>query len=285
MDLPKSGLRLISREIRPGLTDLVGPYPYVMCRDWGAVAAEVRALEGAVAISFVADPFAAETVRAACEDWALCRPFKTHFVLDLAGDWRGARSKNTRTCVRKGYDLQALETLAADPSYAKDFWRLYQFTLGRRSVGGLARLSEQVLAQQLAVPGGYLTVARRHGAITGMMLSYLQRSHATAHLVAFDGAYLQDHVSYALIDAAAAYAEAQGARWLNIGGGAGGAEDPSDGLYQFKRRWTRTTRQALLCGKVLDRGAYQALVAETGDSAYFPAYRAPGGAYDWQPKL
>ena len=283
--LPQSGLRLLERRIKPGLSDLVGLYPYSMCRDWGAVTEEVRALQGVVALSFVGDPFAEDAVWAASADWDLCRPFKTHFVLNLGRNWRDQRGETLRRYLRRAAERLSLEARMPDSRDATRFWQLYQHTLARRTVTGLAVMSEAAFAQQLAVPGGRLVLARKEGAVVGMLLSYTHHSHSTGHLMAFDPDFAGDHVSAALIDAAAGDAEGQGARWFNLGGAAGGAEDPLDGLYQFKRRWTKETRQALLCGAVLDPDMYQELSSETGGRAYFPAYRAPGGAYAWLPEL
>lgn len=291
VSLPESGLQLLERQIRPGLTDLVGLYPYSMCRDFAALAgpADQAALKstGAVALSFVADPFSTETVRAVLADWAVCRRFKTHFVLDLAGDWRGARSKNTRYYVRQGHKAQSVETITAKASaHAAEFWALYAPAMRRLGATGIQKMSPDMIADQLAVPGVFLTLTHAHedGALTGAMMSYVHDSHVNAHLVCFDTTH---NASYVLIDAAAAHAESLGCRWLNIGGPAGMADDPSDGLYAFKRRWTPHQRETLLCGQVLDTSAYAALCAATQmqDAGFFPAYRAPGSIYEWHPDL
>lgn len=293
--LPGSGLQLIERQIRPGLTDLVGLYPYAMCHDFAALAgpADQTALKatGAVALSFVADPFATGTVRAELADWTVCRRFKTHFMIDLASDWRAARTKNTRYYVRQGYKAQAVTIVTKNAdTFAADFWALYAATMRRFGATGVQKMSPDMIAEQLAVPGIFLALAYAcdDGALIGAMMSYAHDSHVNMHLVGFDQTrYVVARTSYVLIDAAAAHAESLGCRWLNIGGPAGMDDDPADGLYNFKRRWTPHRRETMLCGQVLDPAAYAALCTETGteNTAYFPAYRAPGSPYEWHPEL
>ena len=290
--LPRSGLQLIEREIRPGASDLIGLYPYSMCRDFAALETkEDRAAlsaTGAVAVSFVADPFAGDAVRAALAGWTVCRRFKTQFVIDLASDWRAARSRTVRRFVRRGAARQKITTTPADPSQAADFWRLYQNTIRRHGVSGIQRLSRAIITQQLGVPGAYMVASSIDGRITGMALCYVHASHVSGDLICFDDRHYADYTSYVLFDAAAAHAEGLGCRWFNLGGPAGLKDDPEDGLYQFKRRWSRTTRETTLCGQVLNSPAYDRLCAEAEcdpESAFFPAYRQPGSPYEWRPGL
>jgi GNAT acetyltransferase-like protein len=290
--LPRSGLQLIEREIRPGVSDLIGLYPYSMCRDFAALETKedrtaLRAT-GAVAVSFVADPFVSGTVRTALANWAVCRRFKTQFVIDLAGDWRAARSRTVRRFVRRGAARQQTRTGPADPSQGAEFWRFYQNTIRRHDVSGIQRLSRAIITEQLGVPGGYMTASSIDGQATGMILSYVHASHVSAHLICFGDRHYAEYTGYVLIDAAAAHAEDLGCRWFNLGGPAGLKDDPEDGLYQFKRRWSRNTRETTLCGQVLNGPTYDQLCAEAEcdpDTAFFPAYRQPGSPYEWCPRL
>jgi hypothetical protein len=71
------------------------------------------------------------------------------------------------------------------------------------------------------------------------------------------------------------YFSQHGCRFLNLGAGAG-LGPSADGLSRFKQGWSTSTRTAYLCGRVLDRDAYDRLVRDShrGGSDYFPAYRA-----------
>lgn len=289
--LPESGLQLIERQIRPGLSDLMGLYPYAMCRTFAALAgpADLAAMRatGAVAVSFVADPFATDMVQTALANWAVCRRFKTHFVIDLADGWHSRLARTTRRYIRRGHEAQTTRIVTADASgHAPEFWALYAPAMRRLGASGIQKMSPDMIADQLAVPGVFLTLshARDSGTLTGAMISYVHDSHVSAHLVGFDAT---PHTSYVLIDAGASHAESLGCRWFNIGGPAGMKDDPSDGLYAFKRRWTPHQRETMLCGQILNPGAYAALCAETDtqDAGFFPAYRAPGSPYEWHLEL
>lgn len=291
LTLPQSGLQLLRREIQPGVCDLVGLYPYSMCWDFAALAGpeDQAALQatGSVALSFVADPFEADTVHRALGHWPVCRQFKTQFVIDLSDDWRSARSKTIRNYVRKGYEAQTTKTVVCDRDFAPQFWALYQNSIRRLKITGIPRMSQAMIADQMEVPGAFLTLARDGATLNGAMISFVHRTHANAHLISYNEQYSSARTSYVLIDTAAAHAEALGCNWFNIGGPAGMEDNSEDGLYQFKRRWTKSTRATTLCGLVLDARAYAELCAETGaeESNYFPAYRRPGSPYEWRPAL
>ncbi len=64
-------------------------------------------------------------------------------------------------------------------------------------------------------------------------------------------------------------------RWLALGSSPGNSDDDaSDGLGRFKQGWATETRQAYLCGKVLEPKAYNRLAGEAhAETRYFPAYR------------
>jgi hypothetical protein len=292
--LPGSGLQLLERQIRPGLSDLIGLYPYAMCHDFAALAgpedqAALRAT-GAVALSFVADPFTTDTVRAALAHWDMCRRFKTHFMIDLASDWRAARSNSTRRNVRLGQKALTTENITIEAgAHAAEFWALYAPAMHRLGATGIQKMSSEMIADQLAVPGTFLTLthARDSGTLTGAHISYIHDDHVCSHLLCRDSTKAAAHSSYVLYDAAAAHAESLGCRWLNLGGPAGLDDDPADGLYAFKQRWTPHRRETTLCGQVLNPEAYTALCAETDTqgSGFFPAYRAPGSTYEWDPDL
>ena len=83
------------------------------------------------------------------------------------------------------------------------------------------------------------------------------------------------NASYALQWRAIELLAELGVRWLDIGGAPGVAEQPDDGLRQFKKGWSTHTRPTYLATRVLDRGRYEELSRGAGvANGYFPAYRA-----------
>jgi hypothetical protein len=92
------------------------------------------------------------------------------------------------------------------------------------------------------------------------------------HLTAADATGYANGASFALYDAAIGHFA--GAGVINLGGGAGGGDDPTGGLFAFKQGFANSQATAMLCGAVLDRPRYEALSTGHGDG-FFPAYRGP----------
>jgi hypothetical protein len=83
------------------------------------------------------------------------------------------------------------------------------------------------------------------------------------------------NASYALQWRAIELLAGLGVRWLDIGGAPGVAEQPDDGLRQFKKGWSTHTLPTYLATRVFDRARYDELSREAGGTnGYFPAYRA-----------
>jgi hypothetical protein len=92
-----------------------------------------------------------------------------------------------------------------------------------------------------------------------------------SHLAATSGRGYDLGAGYALH--AAAIERFRGSGLLDLGGAAGLADDDT-GLARFKAGFATSTREAWLCGAVLDGARYRRLVGGA-DGGYFPAYRAP----------
>jgi CelD/BcsL family acetyltransferase involved in cellulose biosynthesis len=93
--------------------------------------------------------------------------------------------------------------------------------------------------------------------------------NAYYHLAAYSPAGYEVSTSYALFVLAFERLRELGVRYVDLGG----AE--RDGLTRFKRGWATEERVAHLCGRVLDRAAYDRL-AHSSD--WFPAYRDAASA-------
>ena len=278
--LPESGIPLLKRPIADDLFDLVGLYPYTMCADWTKLRLDRPFLEksGAVSVVFVVDPFAAPGCLQALEGFSVLRPMKTHLVVDVGSDWRSRTSATARRYVRKARELQTFARVPADSHHADALWAMYQTTIRRHAVTGLARLSRDAIARQLDVEGAVLVLATQGPRMLGAILGYRHGETANAHLFFLSQGARAAHSSYGLIDATLAAFEDIGCRQVNLGGVAGARDDPSGGLYRFKQNWAGETRTAFLCGEVLQPQAYATLAQRSGNpqEAYFPRYRAPG---------
>lgn len=285
LTLERSGMQLIRRPLPHDMYDLIGLYPYVMCRDWSALGNDLQDLhgKGAVSVVFVGDPFEASAVAAATQGWALSRPFKTHFTVDLRENWRRARSKEVRRLSRIALETQRITSVDAGATEADALWALYQNTIERHKVTGIQRLSLKCLTAQLLVPGLVLVAAHDDSGLTGAITAFIHETTAVAHLEFLAAGSHAKRTSYGLISVLLETLEARGCHEVTLGGCAGLLDDMSDGLAQFKSKWATGTRQAMLCGAVLDAAVYDALSASTdvAETDFFPRYRAPLGRLAW----
>ena len=285
--LPASGLHLLHRALPDGRHDLAGLYPYSCATNWAALPGDIADLRGsgAVAVSMVTDPFAEDPAQQATKDWQLQTPFKTHFIVDLAQDWRAGRSRNTRYYATRGLALQDMKVRDDPAAFAKPFWALYAAAAERLDMGALQRMSPQIIADHLTLAGAFLVTAHAGDRLTGAMITVQNGDTAYLHLMGMVPDAVKLHTSYALFHTALAHLEGLGCRYVSLGGAAGPRDDPEDGLYKFKKRWATETRRTWLVGAVLDAEAYDALNTQSGmpETGYFPAYRAPGSPLAWVP--
>jgi len=285
--LPRSRIQVIKRSIDESNIDLVGLYPFTVCDDWSRVDEEIAYIRkmGAVSIVLVMGPFAGQAAKECLSHWTVCAHFKTQFIVNLREDWRALRGKNVRRRANQGLRLQALEVVENPGEYAETFWELYQHTIERHAVSGIQRLSLAAIRSQLEVEGVLMVIARRGKAVCGAMISYHQGELGYLHLVGQTTEGLENKTSYALIHRSLEVLESRGCGQVNLGGPSGISDDPTDGLYRFKSRWTRHRKESLLCGEILDPDAYDLLVdrSRCQPGSFFPAYRTPGGRFEWRP--
>jgi lipid II:glycine glycyltransferase (peptidoglycan interpeptide bridge formation enzyme) len=207
--------------------------------------------------------------------------------VDLTEDWRSLRAKNVRNSANQALRRQTFELIEKPVEYAATFWDLYQHTIERHAIYGIQRLSLEAITTQLDVEGVVMVVARKADVIRGIIVSYDQGEEAHLHLVAQSPEGYATKSSYGLIHYTLEALQNRGCVYANIGGPAGISDDPEDGLYRFKSRWTRHRGATLLCGQVLHRTAYDSLVARSGcqSGTFFPAYRTPRGRFEWRPTI
>jgi hypothetical protein len=273
--LPSSGGWLLERPAPGGARDLTGPYPLFACADWAALPSDLEALaERAVSVVAVADPLGgaeADDLRRAFPD--LLRAYKRHHVRDLDREWHAP--EHHRRHIRRAAAAVEVE-VCADPTRYLDEWeRLYAGLAERHGLEGVRAFSRSAFERQLALPGMVAVRAERAGAVVGMALWLSAPPIAHYHLAAYSPAGYEVSASYAVFDVALRHLRELGVRLVDIGGSADAG--PGEGLDRFKRGWANDERVAHLCGRVLDRPAYERLTGERA-SDWFPAYRERGAA-------
>lgn len=278
---------VLRRNLPGGGWDATGCYPLTRCGRWAGLPDDVARLRdaGAVSLSLVADPLAADApaaLRAACPD--ATRPFKEHFVAELRGGAPFGDAHHRRH-VRRFARAGEVEVVA-DPVARLDEWcLLYAGLVARHGIRGPARFSRAAFARQLALPGARLLRAVVDGETAGYQLWFTDGDRQDYHLAAYSATGYRTGASHALMAAALDLGRREGRAVALLGSGAGLVHDPNDGLSRWKAGWSTGTRTAWFGGAVLDRAAYAAAVLRAGAAAstYFPAYRDPALAREEVP--
>lgn len=272
----RSGGWILERLI-PGTDsrDGMGCYPLFSCRDWSWLTDDFADLgDELVSLVLVADPFGNFTKEILSETFKdLLVPFKEHFAIDLrepAGEFASPHHQRNA-----GAALRLIEVEhAASAEVLLDEWSLLYANLSaRHTITGIAAFSRDSFARQLRVPGMTAFRAVHGGQTIGINLWYAGREVGYYHLGAYSEQGYRLRASFALFWRAIEHFAAAGLKWLDLGAGAGAANDGADGLTRFKRGWANTTRTAYLCGRILDRPKYERLVDGKDPNDYFPAYR------------
>jgi GNAT acetyltransferase-like protein len=275
-ELAGCGAWILERPIgASALHDAMGCYPLFCCRDWSRLPEELPALaEDLVSFTFVTDPFGDFDVDDLRHTFDVVRPFKRHYVTDLASGQGNPTTRRHRRNTARAAAAVTLDRVEA-PALLSDLWvELYGGIVERHGLTGLHAFSRQCLERQLSVPGLRMFSATSEGSMVGLHLWYVQGDVAYGHLGATSPRGHELMASYALYAFAIEQLRSE-VRWLALGGSAGQSDDDEDdGLTRFKKGWATGTRQVYLCGKVLQPDDYHRLAGGTqapGD--YFPAYR------------
>lgn len=275
--LPRSGGWLVRRAI-PGTPydDAMGTYPMFFCENWAALIEDIEALKDVlVSLLLVISPLSNFPTADFQDYFEICKPYKDHFILDLSSPLRGSISDNKRKLARRALHRLEVHLDTAPSKYLDEWDQLYACLIRRHNIQGLRAFSRQSFAHQLAIPNTHYFRVLQQGRCVGGNLYYVQGDTAYAHLSAFTDEGYAAGAPYAVKWAAIRYFS-RFLKWVNFGGGTAGSKDPRNGLELFKQGWSNITKQAYLCGKILNPGVYAELREKSGsqDSAWFPAYRA-----------
>ena len=275
--LPRSGGWILDRSIAgTSAQDAMGCYPLFACQDWSQLAEDLEVThESLVSLALVADPFGNYTLA----DLQHCFPdrlipFKQHCVIELVASWQDGVSSHHRRNIDKAHRQVTVERCEVPGLHVEEWIRLYGNLVRRHGITGLTAFSRETFEKQFCVPGLVVFRAVMQGETVGMLLWMVHGDVAYYHLGAYDDRGYEAGASFALFSRAIECFFGQ-LRWLNLGAGAGTGGQVS-GLARFKAGWSKLTRTAYFCGRILNRQRYAELVNAKGgpETAYFPAYRA-----------
>ena len=274
-ELRCSGGWLLEREIpNTPYKDLMGCYPLFSCLSWEKMEADLAMLTSeAITLSMVPSPFLfkkPDGLQRLFPDRHL--HFKDHFIVDLRLPLKKSISSHHRYYSRKA--MREFEiSFESKPGYLLGKWlELYAKLIKRHGIQGLQAFSKQVFDIQLQMDGMTAAVATCRGEVAGIQLWLHENKNVFHHLSAYSDEGYRKRVSYALLWAALEREQAQGTIYADLGGGSG-LKSAEDGLTAFKRGWATETRPVFFCGRIFDQNAYAALLKNTENRGYFPAYR------------
>lgn len=259
---------LLVRPIPSMGADAAGAYPMAAIAPNSDLRAGLDQLATLALVSLVliSDPLFGPSVDILAAAFPLARPFKTHYLVDPA---HLAPSKHHRAEIRRSQSRCRVEH-ARLAAVLDDWMRLYADLVQRHAVRGVADFSIAYWRHLAGLDALEAFVAYADDEIVAMGLWLEHAGVAYNHLGASSAKGYALGASYTLY--AAALEHFGGCAVINLGGGAGRQDDPSDGLARFKRGFSNGAATAYLCGAVLDPVRYAAL---TGDrqTEFFPAYR------------
>ena len=279
-ELPQCRGWILEREIAgSGRRDGMGCYPLFVCHDWSLLRADVDALAGdLVSLVLVTDPFGDYTEQSLTASFDVVTRFKDHFIVNLVDNPETSVSRHHRYYARKALEHIRVEMCRTPQEHLREWVGFYQSLAMRHDLKGIKAFSEQAFAHQLSLPGMVMFRALCNERPVGAQLWLIHGKTAYNHLAAYSQEGYGMRASYGL------YWESirllrdelpQGIGWLDLGAGAGTSQNADDGLTIFKRGWSGGVRPVYLCGRILDREAYEAIARDSGHagSPYFPAYR------------
>lgn len=255
----------------------MGCYPLFACRDWRQLHVDLKEIKSdLVSLALVTDPFGDydEEYLRGCFPEAMV-PFKQHFIADLSHPVKSVVSKHHRYYARKALQIITVEECQRPVDFLDEWQGLYETLIRKHNIRGMREFSRESFAAQLTVPGIVMFRATHEGESLGAHLWYTQGETAYSHLAASSATGYEQTASYALYWFALEHFANAGMRWLDLGAGAGTAEDEHGGLNFFKRGWANTARTVYFCGRVFDGVKYNELVSKkhVPETNYFPAYR------------
>ena len=260
--------------------DAMGCYPLFVCRNWLALASDLKELQGGlVSLTLVTDPFGIFNVEQLRSSFHRVLAFKDHHVCDLTSSPESFVSRHHRYYARKSLEWARVEAMEDAPGHLDEWMSLYATLTNRHGLTGIKAFSRQAFAKQLAVPGLVMLRMTAGSTCLGAHLWFIQGDVAYSHLMALSEAGYATSASYGLYWRAIEFFTttfASSVRWLSLGAGAGLSKDHADGLSQFKKGWSTGIRPSWLLGCVLDRQKHEAILRASGigKNEYFPAYRA-----------
>lgn len=258
------------RSVGGSRLDLAGPYPLTPIPSGERLAKGLAAMEGQgfVSLLVVPDPLVSPSYDQLAKHFDFAKLYKPHFVQDpAAGPFYPTR--HHRANIRRA--LRHVDVGEFSLSDHLDEWtNLYEHLSRRHSIPKNRKLPEahhRFLASRQEVRGFGAFLS---GELVSATLWVVEEGRAYHHLSASSLAGYETGASYGVM---ASSLEELRYVVCDLGGGAGDHERDRVGLESYKRGFCNSTRNAYVCGKILESAAYEELSSGLDRNNYFPAYR------------
>jgi hypothetical protein len=274
IDLPEWQTALLNRSI-PGTEwfDALGCYPLTVFGQRADLAGGLERLRetGLVSVALVPDPLTSPPAEFLSAAFEICRPFKTHYLIDReAGPVHFA--KNHRWSVRQAGKHCGFE--AIDLRENLEIWlALRRHTVARHQATGTHDFAPAYFRALAEMPAVTAMAARHEGEIIAIILWVRNGDTVYAHLEGAAPVAYRTYAIYGLI--AAANEQFADCRVIHLGGAAGLEPEKRSGLAHFKRGFANREVTAYFCGSCLDATRYATLIGNQPHTTFFPAYRKP----------
>ena len=174
-------------------------------------------------------------------------------VTNLLASYTG----RARTAVRKARNAGLEATWQAPAEACASFPDFYRRSMGEIGASSFYLFADDYFEALLALPGARVLRVHRAGETLSMGLFLFGPCQAEYHLSGTSPAGRDVSATNLLLHTAAEAAQAQGARWLNLGGGTTSRED--DALLGFKSSFAAPRHAFNIAYRVHDAAAYERL--------------------------
>ncbi len=197
-------------------------------------------------------------------------------------------NKQLRQNIRKLHEAGFVCSEDAEFAHIGDFLHVYRETMLRRGSRPELLVDAAWVDEFRRAMGPSLRhfVTKFEGSVVAAMLVLEHKLFVHCHLTGTAVEFAQQSPAKALLDYVRVWGTQRGLCAMHLGGGLGGRQDS---LFDYKRKFSPVTYPFQIGCWILDPMRYAALAAEhhsklagegrpPGESAYFPAYRAPAPA-------
>jgi len=252
--------------------DAIGCYPLAALDPEANIKGGLARLgqAGLVSVVLVPDPLHSPALPVLEAGFPICRPYKTHFILDRSLPRRKlsvSHAHNIRLAKR------ACEVVAMPLQTILGEWiDLYRNLVRRQGIVGLANFSDGYFETLTRLEGLTTFVALQDGEPVAASLWVRYGDSVYYHLTASSEKGYRTRAVFAI--AATAIDHFSDCAFVHFGGGAG-TGNAADGLAYFKRGFANREMLSYICGAVLAPARYERLAAERSSNEFFPSYRTP----------